>query len=120
MAAGGAAGGLASFIANPTDLLKTRMQAEAVGRPLLAHMRDIYAAGGLPAFWRGASTTVVRAVTLGAVKMASYDTAKFKVEDVGGPRKGTTGNTFIASVLTAGNVVFASACAAAPMAVSRR
>ena len=29
MAAGGAAGGVASFIANPTDLLKTRMQADA-------------------------------------------------------------------------------------------
>lgn len=75
MAAGGAAGGVASLIASPTDLLKTRMQADAgaVPKPLSAHVGEIYAQTGVLGFWRGASATVVRAVTLGAVKMASCE-----------------------------------------------
>ena len=35
--AGGTAGGVASAVATPTDLLKTRMQGEATGRPLFVH-----------------------------------------------------------------------------------
>jgi len=109
MAAGGLAGGIASFIANPTDLLKTRMQAEEVGRPMLTHVQEVYAASGIAGFWRGASTTVVRAVTLGAVKMASYDSTKQALEDKAGMRKGTTANTAIASVITAANTVLCTA-----------
>ena len=54
MMAGGAAGGIASFIANPTDLLKTRMQADA-GR---CHARwsrtsrTLPRRAASPAFWR--------------------------------------------------------------------
>ena len=111
MFAGGLAGGIASFIANPTDLLKTRMQNDQTNPPrsTMAHTRDIFAMGGVGAFWRGASTTVARAVTLGAVKMASYDTAKEVIETQLGQRKGATANTIGAAFLTAANTVFFTA-----------
>lgn len=111
MLAGGAAGGIASAVANPTDLLKTRMQADTSKNPksLVGHARDILSAGGIAGFWRGASTTIARAVTLGAVKMASYDSAKVAVEEKGGLRQGSAPNTVAASFITAANVVVCSA-----------
>lgn len=110
VAAGGAAGGVASFIANPTDLLKTRMQNDASGsRSMFSHAGDIYRASGVLGFWRGATTTVVRAVVLGAVKMASYDQAKIAAEDYLGLRKGTTSNTVLAGLVVSGNVVACTA-----------
>lgn len=111
MAAGGTAGGLASFVANPTDLLKTRMQADAgvVPKSMLAHASEIYQQGGILGFWRGASATVVRAVTLGAVKMASYDASKLAAEDHLGLKKGTMPNTLSACLVSSGFVVFSSA-----------
>jgi solute carrier family 25 (mitochondrial carrier), member 14/30 len=76
--AGGLAGGVGSAIANPTDLLKIRMQADAnvVPKRMLAHCSDIYRHGGVKGFWMGTSTTVARAVVLGATKLATYDEAK--------------------------------------------
>ena len=111
MAAGGAAGGIASFIASPTDLLKTRMQADAgaVPKPMSAHVSEIFAKSGMLGFWRGASATVVRAVTLGAVKMASYDASKLAAEDNLGLKKGTTSNTLTACLVSSAFVVFSSA-----------
>jgi Ca2+-binding EF-hand superfamily protein len=111
MAAGGAAGGIASFIANPTDLLKTRMQADAglVPQSMAAHMSQIYQQSGVLGFWRGASATVARAVTLGAVKMASYDATKIVAEDRLGWNKGTLPNTLISCLVSSGFVVASSA-----------
>ena len=76
--AGGLAGGIGSAISNPADLLKARMQADAAVRPLSmsAHFRAIVAADGVRGLWRGTSTTVTRAVILGATKLASYDEIK--------------------------------------------
>eukprot|EP00802_Teleaulax_amphioxeia_P007569 Tamp_07576.p1 GENE.Tamp_07576~~Tamp_07576.p1 ORF type:complete len:489 (+),score=98.94 Tamp_07576:173-1468(+) len=76
--AGGLAGGLGSAIANPTDLVKIRMQADSnvVPKRMLVHCADIYRGGGVAGFWMGTSTTVARAVVLGATKLATYDEAK--------------------------------------------
>lgn len=111
VAAGGAAGGIASFIANPTDLLKTRMQADAgvVPKSMFSHVGEIHRQSGVLGFWRGASATVVRAVTLGAVKMASYDASKLAAEDHLGIKKGTMPNTLCACLVSSGFVVFSSA-----------
>jgi hypothetical protein len=43
---------------------------------MLAHCSDIYRDGGVKGFWMGTSTTVARAVVLGATKLATYDEAK--------------------------------------------
>ena len=111
MAAGGLAGGIASFVANPTDLLKTRMQNDSANPPrsMVAHAGDIYASGGVAAFWRGAATTVTRAVTLGAVKMTTYDKAKEVLEGQIGLKKGSTGNTIGAALITSANTVIFTA-----------
>ena len=82
--AGGFAGGLGSGIANPTDLVKIRQQADAsVSNPksVMAHARDIYRADGVLGFWKGASTTIVRAVVLGSTKLATYDEAKVQLKE---------------------------------------
>lgn len=102
--AGGTAGGVASAVATPTDLLKTRMQGEATGRPLFVHAKEIYAQGGISAFWRGVTPTAIRGASIGAVKMATYDKAKVMMEGVG-QRKGSIGNFVGASLLTAANTV---------------
>jgi len=52
--AGGAAGGLAAFIGNPSDLLKARMQADASGRMgTFSHIKDIFNSKGFLGFWSG-------------------------------------------------------------------
>jgi len=79
-------------------------EGEAVGRPVLVHASEVYAQGGVLAFWRGVLPTAVRGSMIGAVKMATYDKAKLLCE-TGGAAKGTVANFVGASVLTAMNTV---------------
>jgi hypothetical protein len=72
-------------------------------------MSQIYQQSGVLGFWRGASATVARAVTLGAVKMASYDATKIVAEDRLGWNKGTLPNTLISCLVSSGFVVASSA-----------
>src|SRR3989338_4276674 len=76
--AGGLAGGIGSAISNPADLLKARMQADSSARPMTMtqHFQQIIAHDGVRGLWKGTSTTVTRAVILGATKLASYDEIK--------------------------------------------
>ena len=75
--AGACSGLLASGFANPTDLLKTRMQAQDRCRPLKWHVRDVYINhGGLAGFYKGVSVTMVRGTTLSAVHLGTYDSIK--------------------------------------------
>ena len=81
--AGGAAGGLGSAIANPCDILKIRMQADPdiPAKTMISHMKQIYyKEGGVVGFWKGVSTTVTRAVVLGATKLATYDESKIHLK----------------------------------------
>ena len=73
--AGAIAGGGGQFIANPTDLLKVRMQTGS-GTSLGKAMVDIYRTGGLRGFYRGSVPNVQRAVLVNAGELAAYDTAK--------------------------------------------
>lgn len=113
--AGGLAGGVGSAIANPTDLVKIRMQADpgVVPKRMTVHMADIYKAGGIPGFWMGTSTTVVRAVVLGATKLATYDEAKLKL-------KKYCGLTGLPLQTSAGALAgFAYVCTSAPVDFTR-
>jgi hypothetical protein len=58
-------------------------EGEAVGRPVLVHASEVYAQGGVLAFWRGVLPTAVRGSMIGAVKMATYDKAKLLCETGG-------------------------------------
>lgn len=75
--AGGMSGFIGSALANPTDLLKVRMQAwEGTPHGLLWHMKDVYAQWGLAGFYKGVTPTVIRAILLNATKLATYDHIK--------------------------------------------
>ncbi len=59
MCAGALAGLIGSAIANPTDLLKIRMQAsEGHAGSISYHAKKIYKHGGVLGFWAGVDATV--------------------------------------------------------------
>lgn len=80
MLAGCTAGGLASAIASPTDLVKIRMQSDnALPIPGFWHyVNDIASGpkGPIMSFYEGVSATIARAVVLGATKMVVYNEVK--------------------------------------------
>jgi len=65
MLAGSMSGMIGSFLANPTDILKVRMQAwEGPPMTLRKHMSIIYSNWGLLGFYTGVKPTVIRAMLL--------------------------------------------------------
>jgi len=80
LTSGGLAGGFAAFLGSPSDLLKARMQADSQGSlGVLGHIKDVLKKNGVAGLYVGASATIVRAILLGSVKMATYDEAKGKI-----------------------------------------
>eukprot|EP00420_Gonyaulax_spinifera_P000002 CAMPEP_0197933320 /NCGR_PEP_ID=MMETSP1439-20131203/109967_1 /TAXON_ID=66791 /ORGANISM="Gonyaulax spinifera, Strain CCMP409" /LENGTH=251 /DNA_ID=CAMNT_0043556139 /DNA_START=6 /DNA_END=758 /DNA_ORIENTATION=+ len=86
--AGGGAGAVASAIANPTDLLKVRLQTDGMLRgsdgELLPKryngLSDAFLTTvkeeGILAFWTGVGPTVGRATALAAAELSTYDELK--------------------------------------------
>ena len=75
--AGMASGAVAAGICNPTDLVKTRMQA-AGAAPLgpLAVGAGIVRQEGVAALWKGTTPSMARAALLTAAQCATYDEVK--------------------------------------------
>ena len=75
--AGGMSGLIGSALANPTDLLKVRMQA-CEGKPhgLIWEAKEVYRNWGIIGFAKGLYPTVVRAILLNGTKLATYDHIK--------------------------------------------
>ncbi|KAI8928184.1 mitochondrial carrier domain-containing protein [Entophlyctis helioformis] len=74
--AGGAAGAVGSAIANPTDLLKVRMQASTGKLPAGGVLRlaaDVFRAEGLRGLYRGVGPNTQRAIVLTGTQLPSYD-----------------------------------------------
>ncbi|KAG0019691.1 hypothetical protein BGZ81_009627 [Podila clonocystis] len=74
-------GMLGSTIANPTDLIKVRLQAFwPSGKPrynsIADACRSIYVEEGIPGLYRGVVPTAARAMVVTASQLASYDTTK--------------------------------------------
>ncbi|CAH0404539.1 unnamed protein product [Chilo suppressalis] len=67
------AGGLSSAIANPTDVLKVRMQEK---RGIVRCFVDIYRLEGWRGLWRGVGPTSQRAAVIAAVELPAYDACK--------------------------------------------
>ncbi|KAI8603365.1 mitochondrial carrier domain-containing protein [Dissophora ornata] len=88
-------GMIGSVIANPTDLIKVRLQAFwPSGEPRYASIRDacrsIYREEGVPGLYRGVVPTAARAMVVTASQLASYDTTKhwlLKLKDQNGDRR---------------------------------
>mmetsp|Transcript_48798 Transcript_48798/g.145799 ORF Transcript_48798/g.145799 Transcript_48798/m.145799 type:complete len:303 (+) Transcript_48798:78-986(+) len=94
--AGAAAGALASGIANPTDLVKVRMQTDGMvaavagGEAAPRRYRGVVHCfvttlreEGVLGFWTGAGPTMGRATALAAAELATYDEVKMRLQHYG-------------------------------------
>lgn len=70
------AGVVSSSIANPTDVLKVRMQANGDGKNMVSSFTQIYKQEGLHGLWRGVGPTAQRAATVAGVELPAYDLCK--------------------------------------------
>lgn len=90
--AGGIAGGVASAVANPTDLIKVRLQTDGMLKDAEGQLLPKKYSGmvdalsktvseeGVLALWTGVGPTVGRAVALAAAELATYDEAKGQIK----------------------------------------
>ena len=82
IAAGGTSGMIGSSIANPTDLVKIRMQGYRQGKRYATTLHAfvyIYRTEGVRGLWRGVGPTVHRAMILTASQTSSYDHTKHTI-----------------------------------------
>eukprot|EP00002_Diphylleia_rotans_P038615 TRINITY_DN8817_c0_g1_i1.p1 TRINITY_DN8817_c0_g1~~TRINITY_DN8817_c0_g1_i1.p1 ORF type:complete len:299 (+),score=63.42 TRINITY_DN8817_c0_g1_i1:57-953(+) len=77
--AGGSAGVIGAFIANPTDLVKIRMQADVSGtryRNTLHAFSSILKLEGVAGMWKGVLPNMQRAFIVNAAELSTYDHCK--------------------------------------------
>lgn len=78
------AGAFSSALANPTDVLKVRMQVQGKGPnriPLHKCFYEIYRCEGVKGLYRGVVPTSQRAMTIAAVELPVYDCCKHYLLD---------------------------------------
>jgi len=73
---GGLAGGISITMMNPTDVIKTQMQAATGTKRMAPLARNIYAQSGLGGFWMGVQPNVARCFIGNACEIGCYDHAK--------------------------------------------
>jgi len=85
--AGGTAGGLSIIMMNPTDVIKTQMQAhKGITSPRIATtVGNIYGGAGILGFWRGWQPNVARCFIGNACEIGCYDEAKTRLVKMGVP-----------------------------------
>ncbi|CAK1550837.1 unnamed protein product [Leptosia nina] len=106
------AGGLSSAIANPTDVLKVRMQVGDEKRNIVRCFIDIYRVEGVAGLWRGVTPTSQRAALIAAVELPVYDACKRRLTV---PLGDKPLNHFVSSLLAS----LGSAVASTPLDVVR-
>ena len=75
--AGMMSGSVAAAVCNPTDLVKTRMQAAGAGNTNpIAVTREVVRNEGIIGLWRGTTPSMARAALLTAAQCATYDEVK--------------------------------------------
>ncbi|KNC50201.1 uncharacterized protein AMSG_11970 [Thecamonas trahens ATCC 50062] len=115
--AGGLAGSIGAGIANPTDLIKVRLQADASGtryKGMIDAAAQIIRSEGVLAFWKGVTPNMYRAFIVNAAELATYDTVKIFLlerELIGD----NIGNHFVSS-FTAG---FVAAVTSTPVDITK-
>jgi hypothetical protein len=70
--AGAAAGAISNTVVAPLDILRLNLIVSSDGRGVLRMAKDIYARGGLPAFWYGNSADVIRTVPSSAIRFYTF------------------------------------------------
>lgn len=81
------AGAVSSAIANPTDVLKVRMQVSGKGTNnagLVRCFKEIYVHEGVRGLWRGVGPTAQRAAVIAAVELPVYDFCKLHLMETFG------------------------------------
>ncbi|KAH8369661.1 hypothetical protein KR093_000566 [Drosophila rubida] len=109
------AGAISSAIANPTDVLKVRMQVHGKGTDqmgLLGCFREIHKYEGVRGLWRGVGPTAQRAVVIASVELPVYDFCKLQLMSAFGDH---VANHFISSFIAS----LGSAVASTPIDVIR-
>ncbi|RZF43034.1 hypothetical protein LSTR_LSTR001212 [Laodelphax striatellus] len=108
------AGIVSSAIANPTDVLKVRMQVLGGrdGASLVSCFLDVYRHEGITGLWRGVGPTAQRAAVIAAVELPVYDFCKQQLLPVFGDR---ITNHFVSSFIAS----LGSAVASTPIDVIR-
>jgi len=93
--AGGGSGAIASAVANPTDLMKVRLQTDGMTKGpdgellpkkytgMVDCFMKIVKADGVAALWTGVGPTVGRATALAAAELATYDEVKTQLLQTG-------------------------------------
>ncbi|XP_073836884.1 mitochondrial uncoupling protein Bmcp-like isoform X1 [Musca autumnalis] len=110
-----ASGAISSAIANPTDVLKVRMQVHGKGtqqQSLWACFYDIYKYEGVRGLWRGVCPTAQRAVAIASVELPVYDFCKLQLMGMFGDH---VANHFVSSFIAS----LGSAIASTPIDVVR-
>lgn len=100
------AGAFSSAIANPTDVLKVRMQIQGRSTknvmPMYKCFYEIYRCEGIRGLYRGVSPTSQRAMTIAAVELPVYDFCKQNMmESIGDHPVNHFISSFFASLLAA-------------------
>lgn len=80
---GSLAGCLASALCNPTDLIKVRMQQSSIYHytGVFDAIGKIIKTNGILGLWTGVGPTCMRATILAAAELASYDEAKYYLQN---------------------------------------
>ncbi|XP_066138726.1 mitochondrial uncoupling protein Bmcp [Euwallacea fornicatus] len=108
------AGAFSSAIANPTDVLKVRMQVRGTAGNvgLVDCFKDVYTHEGISGLWRGVNPTAQRAAVIAAVELPVYDSFKSYLMNVLGDN---ASNHFLSSLFAS----VGSAIASTPIDVVR-
>ncbi|XP_044752680.1 mitochondrial uncoupling protein Bmcp isoform X1 [Coccinella septempunctata] len=108
------AGAVSSAIANPTDVLKVRMQVQGRSRNvnLVECFKEVYTQEGISGLWRGVTPTAQRAAVIAAVELPVYDFCKSRLLSVFGD---SVANHFLSSLVAS----LGSAVASTPIDVVR-
>jgi len=110
------AGITSSTIANPTDVLKVRMQARGKGAcdNMVCSFAKIYKTEGVKGLWRGVGPTAQRAAVVAGVELPAYDL--FKKQIINSGYLGDTKETHFLASFFAG---FVGALASNPIDVCK-
>lgn len=107
--AGAMSGLTGSVIANPTDVVKIRMQAsEHNDHGVRWHIKDIYHNQGMKGFYKGVQATVARAIMVNATMLSTYDHIKHTLINLGLFKEGYVLH-FISSMVTGVTMTFTTA-----------
>jgi len=108
LAAGGTAGACAITVFNPTEVLKTQMQASSGGPVRMGDVvARVWQREGLLGFWAGVRPNVARTFLVNAAELGTYDEAKTQLRPL-------LGDGVLAHVGASGCAGLTSACVSTP------